>query len=58
MTRKEWLVAAILTFATILAWVVFDIVHSRSQVEIPSRTQETIEPISPDFNTGVLEPTK
>lgn len=57
MTRKEWLLAAILTFITILAWVVFDILHSRSQVEVPSKIQEVIEPISPDFNTSVLEST-
>lgn len=57
MTRKEWLFAAILTFATILAWVVFDVLHTRSQVEIPAKIQETIEPISPDFNTSVLEST-
>lgn len=58
MTKKEWLVAAILTFITILAWVVFDILHTRSQVEIPEKIQELIEPISPDFNTEVLESTK
>lgn len=55
MTRKEWLVAAIVTFITILAWVVFDIVHTRSQVEIPTKIQEALEPISPNFNTQVLE---
>lgn len=54
MTRKEWLLAAILTFATILAWVVFDVIHARAQVEIPQKTQDIIEPISPDFNTGDL----
>ncbi len=58
MTKKEWLVAAILTFITILSWVVFDILHTRSQVEIPEKIQELIEPVSPDFNTGVLESTK
>lgn len=54
MTRKEWLIAAILTFITVCAWVIFDIIHARSQVEIPQKTQEIIEPISPDFNTQSL----
>ena len=54
MTRKEWLIAVILTFVTILAWVTFDIIHTRAQVEIPQKTQEIIEPISPDFNTSGL----
>lgn len=55
MTRKEWLVAAILTFMTICAWVIFDILHTRAQVEIPQKLQEVIEPISPDFDTKALE---
>lgn len=57
MTRKEWLIAAILTFITICSWVIFDIIHTRSQVEIPQNLQEVIEPINPDFDTGVLEST-
>lgn len=55
MTRKEWLIAAILTFITVLSWVIFDIIHTRSQVQIPPKLQEAIEPISPDFNTQSLE---
>lgn len=55
MTRKEWLIAAILIFVTILAWVIFDIIHTRSEVQIPQKVQEVIEPISPDFDTQSLE---
>ncbi len=55
MTRKGWLIATILTFITICAWVIFDILHTRSKVEIPAKTQEAIEPISPEFNTRVLD---
>ncbi len=54
MTRKEWLIAAVLTFVTICAWVIFDILHTRSQVEISPKIQEVIEPINPKFNTGGL----
>lgn len=55
MNKKEWLIAAILTFLTICAWVVFDILHARATVEIPKNVQEVIEPINPEFNTSVLE---
>ena len=54
MNKKQWLIAAVLTFTTIVAWVIFDILHSRSQVEISPKLQEVIEPISPDFNTKSL----
>ena len=55
MTRKELLIAAILTLITVCAWVIFDIAHARSKVEIPQKIQEIIEPNSPDFNTQSLE---
>lgn len=55
MTRKEWLIAAILTFVTILAWVIFNIFHARAQVEIPQKLQEVIEPVNPNFNIQSLE---
>ncbi len=57
MTKKEWLIAAILTFVTILAWVIFDIIHTRSQVQIPTQLQSIIEPISPDFNIKSIQST-
>ncbi len=57
MNRKEWLIAVIITFVTICVWVIFDIFHTRSQVEIPQKLQEIIEPISPDFNTSSIEST-
>ena len=55
MSKKEWLIAAILTFITILAWVISDAIHTRSEVQIPQKLQEVIEPISPDFNIQSLE---
>lgn len=54
-TKKEWLIAAILTFITVCAWVIFDILHTRAQVEIPAKVQEIIEPISPEFDTSILD---
>jgi len=55
MTKKEWLIAAVLTFITILAWVISDVIHARSEVQIPQNLQEVIEPISPDFNIQNLQ---
>ncbi|MBI2019298.1 hypothetical protein HYS95_01345 [Candidatus Daviesbacteria bacterium] len=55
MTRKEWLIAAIFTFILIVAWVIFDVLHTRAEVEVPQKVQEVIEPINPNFNIQVLE---
>lgn len=50
MNRKDWLIAAILTFITVIAWVTFDIIHSSAKVEISPKLQDVIEPISPNFD--------
>lgn len=55
MTKKQWLIAAILTFVTIIAWLIFDILHERASVEVSPKLQEIIQPISPDFNTKSLQ---
>lgn len=55
MTKKEWLMAAILTFITICTWIIFDIIHTRSSVEIPEDIQAVLEPINPNFDTKILE---
>lgn len=55
MTKKEWLFAAIFTLITILAWVISDIIHARSKVEIPPKMQEIMEPINPNFNIENLD---
>lgn len=55
MTRKEWLIVVILIFITVCAWVIFDILHTRSQVEISSVWEENKQPIDPQFNLKALE---
>ncbi|MBI4036466.1 hypothetical protein HY386_01135 [Candidatus Daviesbacteria bacterium] len=50
MGRKEFLIIAIATLITVLAWVIFDILHARAKVTIPPKTQELIEPLNPNFD--------
>ena len=55
MNKKQWLFAAILTFITICAWVVFDIIHKRAEVEISPKLQDVIEPLNPEFDTSAFK---
>ena len=52
MTRKEFLIISIATLITVIAWVVFDILHARAQVKIPDNIKEVIEPINPNFDVS------
>lgn len=53
--RKEFLIIAIMTLITVIAWVVFDIIHARSNVTIETSVQKVIEPIDPNFDLGVIQ---
>lgn len=55
MTRKEFLVIAIATFITAVAWAVFDILHARANVEVSPKLQQVMEPIDPNFDTANIE---
>lgn len=55
MTRKEFLFIAIATLITAIAWVVFDIIHKRSIVQLPPNTQKIIEPVDPNFNINAIK---
>ncbi|MDO8573644.1 MAG: hypothetical protein Q7R77_02740 [Candidatus Daviesbacteria bacterium] len=55
MTKKEWLIAAILTLTTIVAWMIFDVLHAGAKVEVSQKVQEIIEPINPNFNTQIFQ---
>jgi hypothetical protein len=55
MTRKEFLIIAIATLITIIAWVSFDILHARAIVKPTPDVEDAITPIDPNFNTGVLK---
>ncbi|MFH0937235.1 MAG: hypothetical protein V1808_02995 [Candidatus Daviesbacteria bacterium] len=55
MTRKQFLYITIITFITIIIWVVVDIIHSRATVQIPQEIQQVLEPISPTFDQEALD---
>ncbi len=55
LTKKGALVIAITTLITVIAWVVFDIIHAKENVQIPANTEELIAPLDPTFDTEVLK---
>ena len=56
MISKNWLIATVLVFVTICAWVIFETFHTVTKTEIPSETIELTKPLDPTFNTSVLNP--
>lgn len=54
MTGKQFLYITVATFITIVAWVVVDIIHSRSNVQPPPEVQQLLEPLNPNFDQEVI----
>lgn len=54
MTNKGFLYIVIATFATIMIWVVVDIIHSQAQIQIAPEVKELLEPIDPNFDTEII----
>ena len=48
--RREFLIIAIATLITILAWAVLDTVHNRTETEVPQKWKDVVEPINPNFD--------
>lgn len=55
MNKKEWLIAAIFTFITACAWVVFSIFHSTAETKVSPQIEHLIEPINPIIDTKDIE---
>jgi hypothetical protein len=54
MNKKGALIIAIMTLMTVIAWLIFGIIHAREQVQIPTDTQSAIEPLDPNFDLTPL----
>ena len=55
MTRKEFLIIAITTLITVIAWVGFDIYHKTQDSKIPPNVQQLITPVDPNFDTSSVQ---
>lgn len=54
MTKKAYLIVAIATLLTIVAWVIFDTLHARSQVQVSSDLEQLVQPLDPNFDLSGL----
>lgn len=53
--KKESLLIAIATLITVIAWVVFDIIHAGAQIQTPPNLEELASPIEPNFDLSAVE---
>lgn len=54
MSNKDLLILSILTFITVLAWIIFDVYHAATTSTITPLQKELIKPLKPTFNQEVI----
>ena len=55
MDRKSFFIISIATLITVVAWVMADVIHSTTNVEVSPDIQKVIEPLSPDFDSAAIK---
>lgn len=55
MRQKEFIIVLGITLLVVIGWVIFDIIHSKSSVQLDPKVQNIIEPLNPSFDTKLIE---
>ncbi len=55
MISKKVFLVLFMSFITLLTWVVFDLLHSRAEVQPTPQVEPLLEPISPNFDLKGLD---
>jgi len=58
MNSRDLLILSILTFATVVVWIAADAWHAYVTSTISSSLQQTIKPLTPKLDLGVLDTLK
>ena len=58
MNRKEIVVVSIITFLTVIAWIIFSISHSNSDKDMEGIKVEETAPLTPTFDNDIIRSLK
>lgn len=58
MTKKEFIILFFVTFVVIMAWIIFDILHTRANVQITPKLEQARQPLNPNFDLSTLKKIK
>jgi hypothetical protein len=54
MNRKEFTVIAVIIFLSVVAWIAFDIVSTRSKSSTTQKELHHVVPLTPTFNNDII----
>ena len=54
MNRREVFMIAIITFFTVIAWIVFGVFHARTTSTISQKEKQEVVPLTPTFDNDII----
>lgn len=54
MNRKELYIMAIITFFTVIAWIIFGLFHARNTSNVKDLDLGTITPLTATFDSDII----
>ena len=54
MNRKELYILALITFMTVVVWIIFGISCARKISKVEDQTLKTIVPLTPTFDSDII----
>lgn len=49
MNSKEFLIISIITLATVLSWIIYDVFHTSAKSTVTTVQQELMKPLTPQL---------
>ncbi len=54
MSKRELIIALVITFIVVMLWITSDVYHARTQNITDQPSADILEPVDPNFDTSVL----
>lgn len=58
MSRKEFVILAVITTIVIFVWIIADIIHTKSAVLVLPQVEKALTPLNPNFDQDTLDKIK
>ena len=58
MNCQQFITILIISFIVLIAWLLFDFLHTKASVQVETNVQDLLDPVNPDFDKDTLNKIK
>lgn len=55
MNRKELVILAIIVFLSVIAWMIFGVIHAKNSTSITQKELKQVIPLTPTFDNDIIK---